>query len=110
MAHLGNIQQLLNSDANYRSRFLKDPVAALAEQGLILSFEMQTQLRKMVAQVQTASGRTPGAALGPGGLGQRALFTDGGKGLPILGDGGHRALPVLGDGGHRALPLIIAFD
>ena len=64
MAHLGMIQQRLNTDSNYRKRFLKDPVAALAEQGLFLNVEMQTQLRQVVAQSGNRSAFTivPAAA------------------------------------------------
>lgn len=71
MAHLGLIQQQLNTDANYRARFLKDPVAALAEHGLLLSTEMQTQLRSMVTQAQVRPPGVVGAVFGgvPGGWG-----------------------------------------
>jgi len=67
MAHLGQIQQLLNNDKDYRGRFLKDPVAALAEQGLILPFDMQAQIRQMVTQAQTGGSHVPGSAVLPGG-------------------------------------------
>jgi hypothetical protein len=64
MANLDYIQQLLNTDSKYRDRFLKDPVAALAEHGLILPHVMQQNLRNMVSQVQLQGTPVPGAAVG----------------------------------------------
>lgn len=64
MANLDQIQQLLNNNEDYRKRFLQDPVAALAQQGLQLSFEMQQQVRNLVKQAQTSVPSVPGAAVG----------------------------------------------
>jgi len=87
LVDLGRIQQRLKIDPDYRSRFLKDPVAALAEQGLILPPAMHSQIRGLVAQAHTAAGTVPGAAVGPG----RINF-------------------VYGATGSRGIPLIIAFE
>jgi hypothetical protein len=67
MAHLGQIQQLLNTNPAYRSRFIRDPVAALAEQGLILSIEMQMKLRQMVASAARQPPAVPGSSVGQAG-------------------------------------------
>ncbi|MGA2709312.1 MAG: hypothetical protein ACLQJ0_03630 [Steroidobacteraceae bacterium] len=64
MADLGRIQQLLNTNNDYRSRFLRDQVAAPAEQGLTLPWEMHMKLRQMVAGAQTPQAMVPGAAVG----------------------------------------------
>ena len=56
MANLGHIQQLLNTSGDYQQRFLKDPVAALEQQGLQLPFQMQQDIRE---QVRKASGKPP---------------------------------------------------
>jgi hypothetical protein len=110
MAHLGNIQQLLNTDVNYRRRFLNDPVAALAEHGLILSPEMQMQLRQMVSQAQASPRPVPGAVAGgwplasvlkkvePSGTGLAKYRS---MGLASMGKQG----PV-----PKHVPLIIAFE
>jgi hypothetical protein len=91
LAHLGQIQHNLNTDHAYRSRFLKDPVAALAEQGLTLSIEQQEQLRRMVTQAQASTASVPGAAAGGG----RTIFVFDSAG-PIRSGSG--------------VPLIIAFE
>ena len=54
MANLGQIQQLLNTSKDYQQRFLQDPVAALAQPGLQLPFEMQQDIRE---QVRKTSGK-----------------------------------------------------
>ena len=64
MANLDQIQQLLNTNREYRTLFLRDPVAALAQQGLHLSVDMQNQVRQMVKQAQVGHAVVPGAALG----------------------------------------------
>ena len=105
MANLWHIQRLLNNDANYRSRFLTDPVAALLEHGLVLSPEMQMQLRRMVSQLQTASPRTAGAAFSAAkpGLGLKEWGPAGpGLGLKEWGPAG--------PGSVKGLPLIIFFE
>jgi hypothetical protein len=48
MANLDRIQQLLNTNEDYQKRFLQDPVAALAHEGLQLSLEMQQDIRQQV--------------------------------------------------------------
>ena len=48
MANLGRIQQLLNTSEEYQQHFLQDPVVALAQQGLQLSFDMQQDIREQV--------------------------------------------------------------
>jgi hypothetical protein len=48
MANLDRIQQLLNTNVDYQKRFLQDPVAALAHEGLQLSLEMQQDIRQQV--------------------------------------------------------------
>ena len=48
MANLGRIQQLLNTSEEYQQHFLRDPVVALAQQGLQLSFDMQQDIREQV--------------------------------------------------------------
>ncbi len=114
MAHLGNIQQLLNNDVNYRRRFLNDPVGALAEQSLILSPEMQMQLRQMVSQAQASPRAVPGAVAGgwplasvlkkvePSGTGLASMMAkQRGMGLANMGKPG----PVA-----KHVPLIIAFE
>lgn len=64
MAHLGQIQEMLNTNPDYRKSFLKDPVAALEEQGLILPVEMHEGIRQMVANAQKPQETIPGAAAG----------------------------------------------
>ncbi len=64
MANLDQIQQLLNTNQEYRNRFLQDPVSALAQQGLQLSIDMQNQLRQLVQQARVGPATTPGAAAG----------------------------------------------
>jgi hypothetical protein len=48
MANLNHIQELLNTSEDYQKRFLQDPVAALAHEGLQLSLEMQQDIRQQV--------------------------------------------------------------
>jgi len=48
MANLDHIQQLLNTSEDYQKRFLQDPVAALAYEGLQLSPDMQQDIRQQV--------------------------------------------------------------
>jgi hypothetical protein len=54
MANLNQIQQLLNTSADYLNHFLLDPVAALAQQGLHLSLDMQQDIRQQVRQASAA--------------------------------------------------------
>jgi hypothetical protein len=54
MVNLGIIEQKLNQDPAYRREFLRDPVAALAREGISISSEVQDRLRN---QVKDASGR-----------------------------------------------------
>jgi hypothetical protein len=91
MANLAHIQELLNTDHEYRSRFLKDPVAALAEHGFILPYVMQQNLRRMVWEAQNQGPSVPGAAVGQ--FGSSILQT-----TPLRGVN------------PRQIPLIIAFE
>ena len=50
------IEKRLNSDADYRARFLKDPVALFLSEGLLFSFETQNKLRQRVAQFTAQGG------------------------------------------------------
>jgi hypothetical protein len=52
MANLDRIQQLLNTSDDYQKRFLQDPVAALGQEGLLLSFEMQQDIRQQVSEAK----------------------------------------------------------
>ena len=61
MANLNQIQQLLDTSEDYRKRFLTDPVAALAQEGLQLSFDMQLDIRQQVRQAQAVAAAPPGA-------------------------------------------------
>jgi hypothetical protein len=54
MIDFGNIESKLNQDPAYRQAFLRDPVAALAREGISLSPEMQNSLR---SQLQDVAGR-----------------------------------------------------
>jgi hypothetical protein len=84
MAHLGQIQQLLNTDADYHSRFLRDPVSALAEQGLFLSPQMQTQLRLAVAQAGDQPASVLGAAINAHLVGGTGPGPGGGRPIPMF--------------------------
>jgi hypothetical protein len=50
MVNLGNIEQKLNHDPAYRQAFLRDPVAALAREGISVSTEIQGRLRQQVKE------------------------------------------------------------
>ncbi len=63
MVDIGQIQKRLNSDPRYRDDFLKDPVGVLRREGLILPLEMQTNLRRQVAQVAQARRPISGPAI-----------------------------------------------
>jgi hypothetical protein len=73
MANLGQIQQMLHTNAGYRRRFLQDPIQALLEQGLVLPPEMHPRIRQMVADAQAGPPAVPGAAVGQ--LGNSVLQT-----------------------------------
>lgn len=64
MANLDRIQQRLNTDAAYRASFLRDPVAALAQEGLQLPFDVQNKVRAVVARISQRGPGVPGAARG----------------------------------------------
>ena len=64
MANLDQIQRMLNTNEDYRRHFLQDPVGALAQEGLQLSFDMQHHVRQMVSQAQVGPEAIPGAAAG----------------------------------------------
>ena len=95
MANLDHIQQMLNTNEEYRRHFLQDPVGALARQGLQLSLDMQHQLRQMVSHAQVGHAAIPGAAAG-------------GFGLPTLGKvGPGPTLGKMGPGTTRQIPITI---
>jgi len=56
-------QDRLNSDAAFRSAFLKDPVKKLEAAGLVLPAKAKKELRKLVAQLATREPTVPGATL-----------------------------------------------
>ena len=68
MANLNRIQQLLDTSEDYQKRFLNDPVAALAQEGLQLSVEMQLDVRQQVRQAQARGAAPPGAAAQKGSV------------------------------------------
>ena len=61
MIDLGLIEKRLNSDADYRARFFKDPVAVLLTEGLSIPFEKQIKLRQRVAQITESRAQVPGS-------------------------------------------------
>jgi hypothetical protein len=101
MAHLGQIQEMLNTNPEYRKLFLKDPVAALEEQGLILPVEMHDGIRQMVANAQTPQQTIPGAAAGQ--FGKSALQTTPLQTVPLQTEP-LQTVPF------RQIALIIAFE
>jgi hypothetical protein len=48
---------LLTTNQDYQKRFLEDPVAALAQQGLQLSFDMQQDIRQQARTAKTNKDR-----------------------------------------------------
>lgn len=56
-------QVRLNSDAAFRSEFLKDPVKAFEAEGLILPDEAKKRLTKLAAQMTTKQRPAPGSTL-----------------------------------------------
>ena len=63
MVDIGQIQRRLNSDPRYRDAFLKDPIGVLLREGLVLPQEMQTSLRRQVAQLTQARRPITGPAV-----------------------------------------------
>ena len=61
MVDLGRIQQRLKNDSQYREAFFRDPIQALAQEGLILPFQMQLKVRQAVARASQRAGAVPGA-------------------------------------------------
>ena len=53
MIDLAGLQQELNSSAELRSQFLKDPVAFLQQAGLTLSTDQATKLMESLALLTT---------------------------------------------------------
>ncbi len=62
---LGKLEARLNNDASLRARFFKDPVAVLAEEGLVLTPDMQSNLARMVGETQGKPTKVAGSTLGP---------------------------------------------
>ena len=56
MAEHPKLQALLNSDAEYRKRFLKDPAAALRAEGIKVTPEREKSLNSFVQQANSAAG------------------------------------------------------
>lgn len=49
--NFGAIQTKLNQDSDFRNKFLRDPIATLRDEGLELSPEMETNLKKFVREL-----------------------------------------------------------
>jgi hypothetical protein len=61
--HLGRLEERINTEPRFRDEFLKDPVAILRREGLILSFEQERRLREAVAKLATAKPPVGGATI-----------------------------------------------
>jgi hypothetical protein len=62
--HLGQFQQRLNTDPQFRQEFLNDPAALLRREGLHLSSEQERVLRDATARFKTSAPSLPGATVG----------------------------------------------
>jgi hypothetical protein len=58
MIHLGQLEQRLNSDAQFRQRFYTDPVGVLQGEGILLSTRQEMALRIAVHRASVAPART----------------------------------------------------
>ncbi len=56
MFNLGSFEQRLNTDSRLQKSFLMDPVGTLAQEGVMLTSEKQSQLRAAVSRAQTVMG------------------------------------------------------
>jgi hypothetical protein len=61
--HLGRLEERINSEPRFRDEFLKDPVAILRREGLILSFEQERRLRDAVAKLVATKPPVGGATI-----------------------------------------------
>ena len=62
------LENMLNSNEEFRKRFLNDPVGVLKEAGLDLSSDAQSKLKR---QLESAKGSVPpeGASIAANGIG-----------------------------------------
>jgi len=56
MAEYPKIQERLNTDPEYRKRFLREPAAVLREGGMTITPEKEKQLTEFVKQASAAAG------------------------------------------------------
>lgn len=59
--NLGSIENRLNSDLDFRNKFLQDPIAALKEEGLELSPEMAGNMQNFVRQLSEPPAQIAGS-------------------------------------------------
>lgn len=70
MADLKSLEEKLNSDENFQKEFLKDPVETLKNEGVILSPEMEEDLKKSVGDMVSPHAAPPGSSVKrAGGIG-----------------------------------------
>ena len=63
MVNLGLLETRLNSDAQIRQEFLKDPIGFLRKEGLLLSPEQERHLRQAVGKLQASKPGVGGASI-----------------------------------------------
>jgi hypothetical protein len=56
MADTAKIQQRLNTDAEYRKKFLRDPAGTLREEGVVVTPDKEKSLNNFVQQASSAAG------------------------------------------------------
>ena len=66
MTNLKELQEKLNSDEKYQSRFLKDPVGIFKKEGINLSPEMEKDLNKSIKDLKIAPDAPLGSSLKKG--------------------------------------------
>jgi hypothetical protein len=62
MADFSSVQKRLNEDSQYKAKFLRDPVAAVKEEGVSPTPEMEQALKKFAEQVLAKKDKPAGSS------------------------------------------------
>ncbi len=62
MADFKSVQQRLNEDAQYKEKFLRDPVAAVKEEGVSPTPDMEQALKKFTQEVNAKKDKPAGGS------------------------------------------------
>jgi hypothetical protein len=75
---LADFEKRVNSDPALRQKFLDDPVKTLADEGLVLSKDMEANLQKFVGDLKNPPTQVSGASVA-----QKGAVADVGIGVSI---------------------------